>query len=60
MLCGTRFPNAEGMPYPTAPFDAVAIMDLLEHVPDVSAVLAEVRRVCKPGAIGFCVTARRI
>ncbi len=45
--------NAEGMPYPTAAFDAVAIMDLPEHVPDVSVVLAEVRRVCKPGAIGF-------
>ncbi|MCH7701728.1 MAG: class I SAM-dependent methyltransferase [Planctomycetes bacterium] len=43
--------NAEGLPYPTGAFDAVVIMDLLEHVPDVSAVLAEVRRVCKPGAI---------
>jgi len=43
--------SAERLPYPTGSFDAVVIMDLLEHVPDVSAVLAEVRRVCKPGAV---------
>lgn len=49
---GVEYDTADAMslPYDDATFDAVVIMDLLEHVPDVLAVLAEVRRVSKPGA----------
>ncbi len=45
-----RTGNAADLPYESATFDAVVVMDLLEHVPDVAAVLAEIRRVSKPGA----------
>ena len=44
-----RTADAGTLPYDHGTFDAVVIMDLLEHVPDVAAVLAEVRRVTKPG-----------
>lgn len=39
----------ESLPYGDASFDAVVCVDVLEHVSDLSAVLAEVRRVLKPG-----------
>lgn len=41
--------DAAELPYADQTFDAVVVMDLIEHVPDVPAVLAEIRRVCKPG-----------
>ncbi|HUU82732.1 MAG TPA: class I SAM-dependent methyltransferase [Phycisphaerae bacterium] len=42
--------DAVALPYEDAAFDAVVVMDLLEHVADVGRVLAQIRRVCKPGA----------
>ncbi|MCP4249326.1 MAG: class I SAM-dependent methyltransferase [bacterium] len=42
--------DATALPYPDRSFDAVVIMDLIEHLPDVDRALAEVHRVCKPGA----------
>jgi 2-polyprenyl-6-hydroxyphenyl methylase/3-demethylubiquinone-9 3-methyltransferase len=41
--------TGEALPYPDAAFDAVVCVDVLEHVADLDAVLAEVRRVLKPG-----------
>lgn len=41
----------EQMPYPDNHFDIVACVDVLEHVRDLSQVLAEVVRVLKPGGI---------
>ena len=41
--------DAAALPYGNATFDAVVVMDLIEHVPDVPGVMAEIRRVCKPG-----------
>ena len=37
------------LPFPDAEFDRVAIVDMLEHVPDDRVFLAEVARVLKPG-----------
>jgi SAM-dependent methyltransferase len=38
------------LPFPDAAFDAVAVVDMLEHVPDEAAFVAELARVTKPGA----------
>jgi ubiquinone/menaquinone biosynthesis C-methylase UbiE len=43
--------DAHRLPYADAQFDAVMVLDLIEHVPDVGGVLRELHRVCKPGAI---------
>jgi SAM-dependent methyltransferase len=43
------FANAATLPYPADYFDALMVLDLIEHVPDVGGVLAEFRRVLKPG-----------
>jgi 2-polyprenyl-3-methyl-5-hydroxy-6-metoxy-1,4-benzoquinol methylase len=37
--------------YPSGSFDAVTMWDVLEHVHDPAATLAEIRRVLKPGGI---------
>jgi ubiquinone/menaquinone biosynthesis C-methylase UbiE len=43
------------LPYDTESFDAVAIMDVLEHVPSPAKTLDEVLRILKPGGklVGF-------
>lgn len=41
------------LPFDDATFDGVIAKDLLEHVPDPSAVVREIRRVLKPGGIVF-------
>lgn len=47
-----RVMPAETLDYPPAFFDAVVARDILHHV-DISAAMAEVVRVCKPGAIAI-------
>lgn len=42
---GAPLPFAEGL------FDSLSLMDVLEHVADQSALLAELRRVLKPGGV---------
>ena len=37
------------LPFPDATFDRVAVVDMLEHVPDDEAFAAELARVTKPG-----------
>ena len=41
----------ENLPYPDDYFDAVVCVDVLEHVTDLTEVLAEVARVLKPGGL---------
>jgi SAM-dependent methyltransferase len=41
------------LPFDDASFDGVVLKDLLEHVADPVAVVAEVRRVLRPGGIVF-------
>ena len=41
----------EALPYDAARFDAVVCVDVLEHVSDLSRVLAEVARVLRPGGL---------
>lgn len=41
----------ERLPYGNAAFDIVVCVDVLEHVSDLTAVLAEVTRVLRPGGV---------
>jgi SAM-dependent methyltransferase len=47
--------DAATLPFATASFDAVVCREVLEHVADPAPVLAEIRRVLKPGR-ALCVT----
>jgi 2-polyprenyl-6-hydroxyphenyl methylase / 3-demethylubiquinone-9 3-methyltransferase len=41
----------EALPYSDAAFDAVVCVDVLEHVADLPAVLAQITRVLRPGGL---------
>jgi SAM-dependent methyltransferase len=43
--------SAANLPFPIASFDVVIMLDVLEHVPDDRAALAEVSRVTRPGGV---------
>ncbi|NOU26699.1 MAG: class I SAM-dependent methyltransferase [Polyangiaceae bacterium] len=42
-------PATSLLPYASASFDAVAVMDVLEHVPEPASTLDEIARILKPG-----------
>jgi 2-polyprenyl-6-hydroxyphenyl methylase / 3-demethylubiquinone-9 3-methyltransferase len=46
-----RAGTAEAIPLPDNSVDCVVIVDVLEHVADVAAVVTEIRRVLKPGGL---------
>jgi ubiquinone/menaquinone biosynthesis C-methylase UbiE len=50
---GLSLASAEAMPYRTGLFDVVTAIEVLEHIPDLNAALAEVHRVLKPGGWFF-------
>ena len=43
--------RGEALPYAASAFDAVVCVDVLEHVADLSRVLAQVARVLRPGGL---------
>jgi 2-polyprenyl-6-hydroxyphenyl methylase / 3-demethylubiquinone-9 3-methyltransferase len=49
----------EDLPYIDTTFDAVVCVDVLEHVADLSVVLAQVARVLRPGGLFFFDTINR-
>ena len=51
--------RAEHLPFPAAAFDAVLLADLLEHLDDYRAALAESCRVLRPGGLLLYETANR-
>jgi ubiquinone/menaquinone biosynthesis C-methylase UbiE len=44
---------SERLPFPDASVDAVASFQTIEHVGDVAATLADIRRILKPGGVFF-------
>jgi 2-polyprenyl-6-hydroxyphenyl methylase/3-demethylubiquinone-9 3-methyltransferase len=51
--------DATQLPFDATTFDVVCAMDLLEHVPDPKAVIAEASRVLRPGGLFFFHTFNR-
>ncbi len=51
--------NAEALPFPDGQFQAVTMIDVLEHVRDSAASLRETRRVSPPGGKTLCTTYNR-
>jgi SAM-dependent methyltransferase len=43
--------QGDRLPFPDAHFDRVAVVDMLEHVPDDAAFAAELARVTRPGGL---------
>ena len=43
--------RGDRLPFPEASFDRVAVVDMLEHVPDEAAFARELARVTKPGGL---------
>jgi ubiquinone/menaquinone biosynthesis C-methylase UbiE len=43
--------GATQLPFPDEWFDAVLLSEVLEHIPDDAAALAEIRRVLRPGGV---------
>ncbi|MBD2074109.1 3-demethylubiquinone-9 3-O-methyltransferase [Phormidium sp. FACHB-592] len=54
-----RAGNAEHLPYPDNTFDCVLCFDVLEHLSNVSKVIAQIHHVLKPGGFFFFDTINR-
>ncbi len=48
-VCEVMVGRLEELPFPDANFDLITCLDVLEHVPDDRAALAELRRITTPG-----------
>jgi 2-polyprenyl-6-hydroxyphenyl methylase/3-demethylubiquinone-9 3-methyltransferase len=51
LIIDYRGGTAENLPYEDDRFDVITCIDVLEHVEDVAKVIAEVKRVLKPGGV---------
>jgi len=49
--------DAKKLPFSDNSFDSVVSTDVLEHIPDATSVVREIRRVLKPGGVAFLVIA---
>lgn len=47
IVCGTL----EAQHYPARHFDVISMYDVIEHVPDLNAVVAELARILRPGGV---------
>jgi SAM-dependent methyltransferase len=52
--------DMRSLPFPDGSFDSVLSVQSIEHVPDPERVLAEVRRVVRPGGVAVFVTPNRL
>jgi 2-polyprenyl-3-methyl-5-hydroxy-6-metoxy-1,4-benzoquinol methylase len=48
--------EAGGLPFASSSFDAVVMLEVIEHVPNERAALEEIRRVLRPGGLLFLST----
>src|SRR5215469_1347305 len=48
------------LPFRTAQFDLVLMLEVIEHLPDIPHALAEIARVLKPGAVAIVTTPNRL
>lgn len=51
---GYELSEEKRMPYENGVFDALLVFDVLEHVQDPDALLAEINRVMKDGGVFYC------
>lgn len=50
------YPTLEEARFPDAHFDAVVLIDVIEHVADPAGLMREIARLTKPGGIAYLVT----
>ena len=50
-LANVRAGTLEAQAYPDHHFDVISMYDVIEHVPDLNAVVAELKRIIKPGGV---------
>ncbi|MET0910602.1 MAG: class I SAM-dependent methyltransferase [Ilumatobacteraceae bacterium] len=50
-IVGVLLGDATALPFPADCFDAVVTSEVLEHIPDDTGALAELRRVLRPGGV---------
>lgn len=55
-----RLGSAQRLPWPDASMDVVILLELLEHVPDWAACLAECTRVLRPGGVLYLTTTNNL
>ena len=55
----TQHADALDLPFPDADFDVVIVSEVLEHIPEDRAAMAEIQRVVRPGGLAAITVPRR-